>query len=321
MSQYTYRPWQEGDDLKLLEIWPDPQNTQQAAFRSTFSTDSSQPWRTTIVGQDQGIPIAAASAYETSLHPQHLWAYIEVAPDHQGQGLASALLDRLIQAVETAQLSTRSLRIKVASGSAAEKFALARGFQKIQQSRIIHINPGALPLLPLGLAPDGQPSQSIEDIATGSVELTQEFWDFYRRSHQWDPPANISLGQVNRLFLSDQAQAYGAIVLRKRLDSASAAGPKGKIMAFAISYQPLEVDAATNRRSQDQAAEVLLGYSCSGQQAREAIGQLLAVLVAQYPVTLEVSEAMVELNQILDQLIGQGRARVLEDTLMLTKKF
>ena len=81
-----YRECREGDDLALLEIWGDPETQQARQFRGalTLSSDGGggTPWRRCIVAEDVidgvGIPVAAGVVYEASLHPERLWAYIEV---------------------------------------------------------------------------------------------------------------------------------------------------------------------------------------------------------------------------------------------------
>ena len=49
--------------------------------------------------------------------------------------------------------------------------------------------------------------QAIEDLATGSVELTAALWDFYRRAYRVGCSAEVGLGTVNRYFLSDEVRA------------------------------------------------------------------------------------------------------------------
>src|SRR5699024_7451137 len=72
---------------------------------------------------------------------------------------------------------------------------------------------------------------ALEDLATGSVELTKIVARYYDHVHQsWDP-SQMSLGQAQDLLLAPQTGAHGAVVLRDR--------PKdqgGKILAFAVSY-------------------------------------------------------------------------------------
>ncbi len=320
MSAYVFRPWKEGDDLELLQLWPDAMDTAAATFRAMLGVDAdTEPWRRTVVAEYYGVAIAAGTIYETSLHNQHLWSYVEVAPDHRRHGVGSQLLRKLEELAQEAPSGVRSLRSKVETGSVAADFALENGFTKIQRSRVVRIEAGSVPAVPLRENTDGEPTQVVEDLATGSIELTQKLWDFYRVSHEWDPPADISLGRVNRLFLSDEAEAFGAVVLRDRIQEARRAGKKGDIKAFAVSYRPLGQDMPGFELDDDAATEVLLGYDFEFPQAREAIMQLLCLLAAQYPVTIEVGESMEDLTVLVDQLMKMGSASVVEDTLVVAQ--
>ena len=60
------------------------------------------------------MPIAAGVVTASLLHPQRLWAYIEVAEGHRRAGLGTELLDRLREiAAENGQVP--NLRVKLAS--------------------------------------------------------------------------------------------------------------------------------------------------------------------------------------------------------------
>lgn len=318
MTDYSYRPWQAGDDLTILEYWPGPENHQVAAFRSSFGEDKNSPWSRTIVAEHQGIPVAAGTVYETSLHNQRLWAYIEVAPDHRRKGIGTALLAQLKEATTTSPSGVTALRGKTVPDASGLAFATARGFTPAQRSRMVRVEAGSVPSVPLRQDASDRITQDIEDIATGSVELTQRFWEFYTGVHSWDPPAETSIGRVNRLFLSDEAEALGAVVLRDDILRAKANGKKGPIEAFAISYRPLEVDAGKMEVSEDDATDVTIGYRLDNPAAREAIMQLLAVLVNQYAVNVEVDDSMEDLAVMIDQLIKMGSARATSETLVLT---
>ncbi|MGO4385829.1 GNAT family N-acetyltransferase, partial [Specibacter sp. RAF43] len=93
MAELTYRPWRDGDDLALREIWGDAESAPAGQFRAALAPDQDAgPWRRTVVAEDQGIPVAAAVVYSSTLHPARLWAYVEVAADHRGAGVGAALL-------------------------------------------------------------------------------------------------------------------------------------------------------------------------------------------------------------------------------------
>ena len=320
MADYTIRDWHEGDDLQLMQIWPEAENTQAAVFRAKFGPDAEKPWQRTVVAEHDGVPVAAATVYETSLHSSRLWAYVEVAPDHRRAGLGGRLMQTLRDAAETAPSGVVSLRSKVEPGSAGAGFAQWAGLGSIQRTRMIRVDAGALPQRALREDQDGNLDQAIEDLATGSLELTQAVWDFYRRVHEWDPPAEQSLGRVNRLFLSDEAEAYGAIVMRDGVIEARKNGKNAPIAAFAVSYRPLDADAPGREFSEEEPTEVLLGYDVDRVRSGGDVEQLLALLVAQYPVVIEVDDSMSILTELVDALLDRGTAHLEEETLVVADR-
>src|SRR5699024_1652821 len=98
--------------------------------------------------------------------------------------------------------------------------------------------------------------------------------------------------------LSPEAGATGAVVLRR--DETEAKDP---ILAFAISY--------TGERT-DEPADVLLGWEprLSEEQAGAALRQLLALVAARHPVSLEVDDEMTPLKGIADQLSTTDAAEI-----------
>lgn len=320
MSDYTIRAWQEGDDLQLMQIWPDADNIQASVFRAKLGPDSEQPWQRTFVAEHDGVPVAAGIVYETSLHSSRLWAYIEVAPDHRRFGLGRQLLDVLREAAQSAPSGVTSLRTKIVPETSGAGFSQWAGLGSIQRTRMVRVDAGALPQRALREDRDGNLDQAIEDLATGSIELTQAVWEFYRRVHEWDPPAEQSLGRVNRLFLSDEAEAYGAIVMRDGVIEAEKNGTKASISAFAVSYRSLDADAPGREVSDEEPTEVLLGYDVDRPRAGEDVEQLLALLVAQYPVVIEVDDSMSVLTELVEALLERGTAHVEEEALVVADR-
>ena len=293
MAQLTYRDWREDDDLALLEIWGDPETGQAGHFRAMLRPSAEQPWSRCIVAEDQGIAIAAGAVYETSLHPDRLWVYVEVARGHRGAGVASDLLARLRAEAEQAPSGVRKLRAKVEPETSGAAFARAAGLTQIQSSRVVQVSPGALPLPALG-----ETGPQLEEAATGSVELTRAVADFYNSVHVWDR-ADMTVGRAQQMLLSESAGAGGAVVLRS---APKAEG--GTIQAFAVSY--------THERT-DAPADVLLGYDTAlpAEEAEAAVRALLAMLVAQYPVQLEVDDSMTAVLAVLQPLLDSGLAQQL----------
>ena len=155
---------------------------------------------------------------------------------------------------------------------------------------MVQVSPGALPLPALGEA-----GPQLEEAATGSVELTRAVADFYNSVHVWDR-ADMTVGRAQQMLLSESAGAGGAVVLRS---APKAEG--GTIQAFAVSY--------THERT-DAPADVLLGYDTAlpAEEAEAAVRALLAMLVAQYPVQLEVDDSMTAVLAVLQPLLDSGLA-------------
>jgi GNAT superfamily N-acetyltransferase len=342
-----YRAWREGDDLALLEIWGGPETDQARQFRGALTVSSAgtdgTPWRRTIVAEDVidgvGIPVAAGVVYEASLHPERLWAYIEVARDHRRTGIGATLLTMLRREAEQSPSGVTRLRAKVQPGTPGEAFATAAGLAPIQRSRLVVVEPGALKLPVFPAKNDaGRPandenagSDVVMDLATGSVELTDVVGRYYTSIHGWDSPGVLSAGQVQKLFLDDLTGAHGAIVLRAEPESAFGAGVapsrKGRIRAFAVSYAEAAQDpmaaAGTGSATHGdaQATDVFVGHdpNLAADDAAAAVRDLLALLAYQHPVMLELDDSMAALRAAVEPLLDTGRARQIgADTLVIS---
>lgn len=301
MSNLTYRPWQEGDDLALLEILGDPSTPQAHIDRTMLRADSDDPWARTLVAVDDGVPVGAGTLFESSLHPDRLWFFVEVAPGLRRQGVATELLRRLREFPAPSGVTALKSRYTVegAEGEAAAAFTVSLGQEQIQRSRGVVVEPDSL-RLPV-FEDEGL---TLEEAATGSVELSQVVANFYNAVHAWDR-AQMTLGRAQTMLLNDATGAKGAIVLREKPKEAG-----GKILSFAISYEPDRVDAP---------ADVLMGWdpALSDSEAREAVRGLLAMLAHQYPVKLEVDDAMAPLADLTDELITAGSATVVTTTIIV----
>ncbi|WP_431813201.1 GNAT family N-acetyltransferase [Kocuria sp. cx-455] len=313
-----YRPWREDDDLRLLEVWPDAPSAPARAFRARLGASEGTAFSRTLVAADSGVPVAAGVVYESRWHPQRLWGYVEVAADRQREGIGRELVARLRAEAERAPSGVSALRTRVTPGSAGEQFVRAQGLRPAMRSRVIRVAAGALPMPTLGQNADGTPAQAVADLATGSVELTRAVWEFYRSVHEWDPVGEIGIGAVNQQLLSDKAGAFGAVVLR---DGAAAAGGKEPISAFAVSYRPFDPHNPDQEPAEFEAADVLLGYvpGAAGDETEtgEAVEKLLALLVNDYPVELEVDDSMTPLVAVVDNLLEAGVAHVVTETVTL----
>ncbi|MBT8160073.1 MULTISPECIES: GNAT family N-acetyltransferase [Arthrobacter] len=310
-----YREWREGDDLALLEIWGDPETLPAQQFRAAFapSSDGGQgrQWRRCIVAEDVvdgvGIPVAAGVVHEASLHPERLWAYIEVAKDHRRSGIGATLLTMLRHEAAESPSGVSKLRSKVEPGTSGAAFAEWAGLAPIQRSQLVVVDPEPLKLPVFGDGSEEAASEQVEDLATGSVELSDVVGRYYTAVHHWDSPGELGVPKVQRLFLDELAGAHGALVLRAPKASAFGAevpaSRKGKLQAFAISYA---------QGNSDDPSEVFLGHEPRLEEgpAREAVRDLLALIAYQHPVLLEVDDSMTALRAVVDPLLDQGKAKL-----------
>jgi GNAT superfamily N-acetyltransferase len=315
-----YRPWREGDDLALLEIWGDPETVQAGQFRGTLAPSGNSPWRRCIVAEDVvdgvAIPVAAGVVHEASLHPERLWAYIEVDRQHRRAGVGSTLLTMLRHEAEQSPSGVTRLRCKVEPGTPGAAFAAAAGLVPIQRSRLIVVEPGALKLPVFGDGSEAAAAEQVEDLATGSVELSDVVGRYYTVAHAWDSPGDLSIATVQRLFLDELSGAHGAIVLRAPMSSAFGEGvpasKKGRIEAFAISYAELAAAPGDESGASGQPTDVFLGHEpqLSLEEARAAVRDLLALIAFQHPVLLELDDSMTGLLGVVEPLLRSGKARV-----------
>lgn len=326
-----YRAWRDGDDLALLEIWGDPETHQAGQFRGALTVSSSgaqgEPWRRCIVAEDVvdgiGIPVAAGVVYEAALHPERLWAYIEVARDHRRTGIGATLLTMLRREAEESPSGVSRLRAKIQPGTPGAAFAETFGLKPIQRSRLVVVDAAALrlPVFPSSGDAGGRPandedagSDVVMDLATGSVELSDVVGRYYSSIHGWDSPGSLGIGQVQKLFLDELTGAHGAIVLRARPESAfgSSVAPtkKGRIRAFAVSY----AQAGQVEEGSGQPTDVFIGHEpdLDPEDAAEAVRDLLSLVAYQHPVMLELDDSMTALRAAVEPLLAGGKARPAE---------
>lgn len=288
LNGITFRPWESGDDLRLLEVWGGPRTPQAHEDRTMLRASSDEPFARCIVAEDAGVPVAAAVVYSSSLHPQRFWFYAEVASGLRRRGIAAELLRLLkLELPEGAALKARYTVAGVGENPDADGaagFLRAAGFGELQRSRLVVVEPGSLPLPTFS---DG--GLTLDEAATGSVELSSIVAEYYNATHEWDPSA-MSVGLAQTMLLGDHTGAKGAVVLR---DKPKADG--GRILSFAVSYDPSRPEAPT---------EVFVGWdpNLGLQDATIATRSLLGMLVHQFPVQLEVDDSMVPLALVIDEL-------------------
>lgn len=316
---YTYREWVEGDDLRLLEVLPAPESDPVVSLRALIGPDHDEPfWSRTVIAEDS-VAVGAGALQRNPLHPSRLWAFVEVGTSDRGEGVGQHLA-AMLRSIAAEHHPGLPLRTKVAPGSTGEKFAQSQGMVPVMTHRHVVVAPGALATQSLGY--EDSATEAIEDLATGSIELTRAVGRFYQAVNGWDPPAEMTLGQVNKQFLAESAQAYGAVVLRRGVDRG--AGVRGEIAAFAISYRSLDRDVERAEADPQRLAEldelptdVLIGWdpALGDEQAIAAISKLVSLLAARYPIRVEVTDAMAPLAMVCARLVAEGGAKIVAEAV------
>ncbi|MCB4208049.1 GNAT family N-acetyltransferase [Arthrobacter sp. UM1] len=344
---FSVRPWREGDDLALLELWNDAENAQAAVDRALLQGDSDSPFARGVVALDDGVPAAAGSLAASRMHPERVWIHVETAPAVRGQGLASQIADRLrdelADAADRGLVPSASMKaryavepgpiardvavqagdaeLSAALNPAAARLAARLGLEPVQESRSVVVRPGAVPV------PDFQDhaagSRHVTDLATGSVELTLAVKAFYEAAHaEWDP-AEATPGGIAQMLLSPQSGAHGALVVRSGppLPEDAPAGAKaGKIRAFAVSYASAQnPEDAENSGADADAADVLIGWDpeLSEDEQVRAVADLLGLMVAERPIRVEADRSMTPLLRVLAALEADGTAVTTHETRIL----
>lgn len=300
MNELAFRPWRSGDDLELLQIFGDPRSPQAHQDRTMLRESSDAPFSRTLVATVDSVAIGAGVVFASSLHPQRLWLFVEVAAGQRRQGVGTALVAELRKQIPADQVAELKARYTVTPGddaAASAAFCTSLGLGEIQVSRDVILEPGALaePVFDTN-------DRVIEDLSTGSVELTRLVMDFYNEVHaSWDP-ARMSVGSAQRMLLDANTGAQGALVLRDRPKSQG-----GVPLAFAISYVAARENAPT---------DVLVGHNpaFSDDEVASAVRDMVAMLIHQYPVKLEVDSSMFVLSSLVDALATVQQATVISTT-------
>ena len=259
-----YREWSEGDDLALLEIWGGPETLPAEQFRAALAPSSNSGKAS--LGADASWPKTSWTASGSRWRPA--WSTrppctrngsgptSRLPRTTAGAAIGATLLTMLRREAEKSPSGVTKLRSKVEPGTAGAAFAeWARACTRSSVRSLVVVEPEPLRLPVLATAPKQAASEQVEDLATGSVELSDVVGRYYTAVHHWDNPGELGIPTVQRLFLDDLTGAHGAIVLRAPKASAFGSGVpatrKGKMQAFAISYA---------QGSSDEPSDVFLGH-------------------------------------------------------------
>lgn len=268
------RDWHNGDDLRLLELFGDPGNAQHHHDRAMLGPTTQEPFGVGLVAVDDGIPVAAGAIRAQAIHPQRMWCYIETAPLQRQRGMGTELFRQLIDRVpaDTA-LKTRS----VTGDQPTATWLTNRGFSPIQHSQRVIVAAGSFETT----------GTNVQQLATGSVELSKVVAQYYNATHDWDP-AELTLTQAQQLLLAPHTGAEQAFVTRE--DNA--------IIAFAIAY-PGPVP---------NVVDLFIGYDPHHPDPTEHVAMLLAVAGEHRSLAIEIDHSTSVINTLMASAIESDRA-------------
>ena len=270
------REWQDGDDLRLLEIFGDPGSAQHHHDRTMLGPSTQDPFGVGLVAVDDGIPVAAGAIRAQAIHPQRMWCFIETAPLQRQRGLATAVFSELVdRAPEGTAFKTRS----VTGDKTTEQWLQEQGFGEIQHSQRVVVAAGSY-----------EPAEiEVQELATGSVELSQLAAQYYNATHAWDPSA-LTITQAQQLLLAPRTGAQQAFVTRH----------DGRIVAFAIAYPgPIP-----------NVVDLFVGYDPQHPDPSEHVTTLLAVTGEHRSLAVEIDNSTTVLNAVIAQAIASDTALI-----------
>ncbi|WP_349828119.1 histone acetyltransferase [Brevibacterium litoralis] len=318
------RPFAAQDDLALGELLHDPATPADLVARGLLRPDQDSPVLRSVAAviddtddpaaAGSGVVVGAAVLAEAPVHPTRAWAHVEVADTERRRGVGRRLLAGARAHAAGTPLAGLPLRARVAAGSTGDEVLRHLGAAELFRTRVIRVEPGTLAGLGHGREED------FAVTTTGSVVLTQLFGEWYAGVNRKDPAAEMSVGEVNRRFLSEATGAHGAAMLRR----------DGGVSGFAVSYaRPVseeQVEQIEEAGEEYPATELTLASLYDARVAdvttidresaeyQAALGDaavLVASLSLETPVEIEVTSEMPVVTELLDGLVSAGQARVL----------
>lgn len=276
------REWQDGDDLKLLEIFGDPASAQHHYDRTMLGPSTQEPFGVGLVAEDDGVPIAAGAIRAQAIHPQRMWCFVETAPLQRRRGIATQLLDKLRASLPAGtELKTRS----VSGDDATATWLQNHGFGQIQHSQRVILAAGSFQ----------EPTYEVEPLATGSVALSKVAAAYYNVTHEWDP-AHVSITQAQQLLLAPSTGAQQAFVTREA----------DQIIAFGIAY-PGPVP---------NVVDLFVGYDPQHPDPSDHVRSVLAVTGEHRSLGIDIDESTSTLNALLGQAMTADTVLVEHESII-----
>jgi ribosomal protein S18 acetylase RimI-like enzyme len=210
----------------LVAAWPhDPVLVEVSALHGS-DLDENARLRRTLVAEEDGALIGAATLLGTPRHPTFFFFTAVVAPERRRRGIATALLDELQRARHDRPFLARVRE----TDDGAIAFLRARGFGVRMRSRSVSVDPADAELV-VWVAE--QPQVELERPAARD-QVAHAHEQAYRRVHAgWAPTTERPLDESLRAFCSEGWLPESSVLARDGAEVVGVASLYGKPFVFA----------------------------------------------------------------------------------------
>lgn len=210
----------------LVAAWPqDPVLDEVAALHGP-DLDENERLRRTLVAEEDGALIGAATLLGTPRHPTFFFFTAVVASERRRQGIATALLDELQRARHDRPLLARVRE----TDDGAIAFLRANGFGVRMRSRSANVDPADAEVV-VWVAE--QSPIELERLAARD-QIAHAHEQAYRRVHAgWAPTTERPLDESLRAFCAEGWLPESAVLARDGAEVVGVAGLYGQPFVFA----------------------------------------------------------------------------------------
>ena len=180
----------------LMAAWPEDPVLVEVSTLHGPDLDENERIRRTLVAEEDGALIGAATVLGTPRHPTFLFVTAVVATERRRRGIARALLDELRRVRYERPLLARVRE----TDDGAIAFLRANGFGLRMRSRSVSVDPADAEVVAWSVE---QPRIELERPA-GRDQVAQAHEQAYRRVHAgWAPATERPLDESRRLFCAE----------------------------------------------------------------------------------------------------------------------
>jgi GNAT superfamily N-acetyltransferase len=278
------RGYRESDESQITALlaaaWPDDPVMVEISALHGPDLDGDDRRRRTLVVEEHGALVGSATRLSTPRHPTFSFFTAVVAPELRRRGIASALLEELLQGWEARPLLARVRE----TDDAGVAFLLASSFSLRMRSRSVTVDPADPEVVAWA---DDQAAIEI-DRPADREEVARAHERAYERVHAgWAPTTNRPLEESLRLFCGEGWLPESAVLARTGDEVVGVGSLYGAPSVFAAHGLFMIVDTL---RADGQSLRSLVAAQLEWARARGT------------RVSFEADEANTELWQLMHEL-------------------